>query len=340
MSEEARPQPSLIARIFRVKELGLVMALLLLLALILLSGERARQGFVGGSNIQNLSRQIALLAIFAIGETFVIISAGIDLSLGSLIAFCGVFSATLLAKHGVPMGWSILIVLAVSAFIGMLHGLFVTKARLAPFVVTLASMLILRGLAKVLSPNQTIALPDDRFGPFNYLGNGIIPLPGSEFGVPMPVIVLAVVAVPAIVLLRFTTWGRHLLALGGNEEATRLSGVNVHRVKTMAYVICGALAGMSGILDASYNRVGDPRAGSMFELRAIAAAVIGGASLMGGEGSIIGTVLGACIFGVIYNGINIVIRRGASIWENVIVGGVVLIAALIDVIRQRRQGKQ
>ncbi|MBM3475222.1 MAG: ABC transporter permease, partial [Armatimonadetes bacterium] len=253
-------------KLLKTKEVGLFLSLLILLLLILASGERAREGFSGVSNIQNLSRQIALLAIFAIGETFVIITAGIDLSVGSLIAFGGVLAASLLVKQGVGIAPTILIVLAVSGLIGWLHGLFVTKARLAPFVVTLASMLILRGLGRVLSPNQTIAIPEDQFGAFNYLSNG------QPWGVPMPVLIMVVVAIPSIVLLRYTLWGRYLLALGSNEEATRLSGVNVHRMKIMAYMLCGLLAGLSGVLDAAYNRVGDPRAGVMYELRAIAAA--------------------------------------------------------------------
>lgn len=318
-------------RFLRTKEVGLLLSLVILLTLILASGERAREGFSGASNIQNLSRQIALLAIFAIGETFVIITGGIDLSIGSLIAFSGVLAATLLVKQGMGMASAIGVVLAVSAAVGWLHGVLVTKARLAPFVVTLASMLVLRGFGRVLSPNQTIAIPEDQFAAFNYLSNG------QPWGVPMPVFIMVAIAVPSIVLLRYTQWGRYLLALGSNEEATRLSGVNVHRMKIMAYMLCALMGGLSGVLDAAYNRVGDPRAGVMYELRAIAAAVIGGASLMGGEGSVLGTILGACIFGVIYNGINIVLTKNASIWENVIVGAVVLIAALIDVIRQRRQ---
>jgi ribose/xylose/arabinose/galactoside ABC-type transport system permease subunit len=318
-------------RLLRAKEIGLVIALALLLALILLSGPEARAGFSGIGNIRNLSRQIALLTIFAIGETFVIITAGIDLSIGSMIAFCGVLVASLMVNLGVPMGWAILIVLAVSVLIGLIHGGLITKARIAPFVVTLGSMLILRGLAQVLSPNATVALPQDRFAAFSYLANG------QPWGIPMPVILMVLIAVPAFVLLRYTLWGRYLLALGGNEEAARLSGVSVHRAKTLAYVFCSLLAGLSGILTASYLRVGDPRGGMMYELRAIAAAVIGGASLMGGQGGVLGTLLGACIFGVLYNGINIAIQKNASVWENVIVGVVVLIAALIDVLRQRRQ---
>jgi len=318
-------------RLLRIKELGLLIALAILLALILASGPRAREGFSGISNIQNLSRQIALLAIFAIGETFVIITAGIDLSIGSLIAFCGVLVASLMVNQGVPMPLAIALVIVVSGLIGVGHGGLVTKARIAPFVVTLGSMLILRGAARVLSPNQTIAIPEDRFGAFNYLANG------QPWGIPMPVIIMVVIAVPAVIFLRSTLWGRYLVALGGNEEAARLSGVNVHGMKTLAYMLCGLLGGLSGILDAAYNRVGDPRAGVMYELRAIAAAVIGGASLMGGEGSVFGTILGECIFAVLYNCINIVLTKNASIWENVIVGASVLIAALIDVLRQRRQ---
>ena len=318
-------------KLLRAKELGLLIALGLLLALIVASGPEARAGFSGVSNIQNLSRQIALLTIFAIGETLVIVTAGIDLSIGSMIAFCGVLVASLMVDYGVPMGWAILIVLVVSGLVGVIHGGLITKARIAPFVVTLGSMLILRGFAQVLSPNATIALRQDQFATFTYLANG---QPG---GIPMPVLLMVAIAIPAFVFLRYTLWGRHLLALGGNEEAARLSGVNVHRVKTLAYVLCSLLAGLSGILAASYLRVGDPRGGVMYELRAIAAAVIGGASLMGGEGSVLGTILGACIFGVLYNGINIVIKKNASVWESVIVGAVVLNAALLDVLRQRRQ---
>ena len=318
-------------KLLRTKEVGLFTSLLILVALILISGPRARESFTGVGNIQNLSRQTALLAIFAIGETFVIITAGIDLAVGSLIAFTGVLAASLLAKHGLGIGPTVLIVLAVSAAIGGLHGLFVTKSRLAPFVVTLASMLILRGFAQVLSPIQTIPISEDEFAAFNYLSNG------QPWGIPMPVFIMVAVAIPSVVLLHCTLWGRYLLALGSNEEATRLSGVNVHRMKTLAYVLCGLLGGLSGILDAAYSRQGSPSAGQMYELRAIAAAVIGGASLMGGSGSVLGTILGACIFAVIYNGINIVYTKNASIWENVIVGAVVLVAALLDVVRQRRQ---
>jgi ribose transport system permease protein len=318
----------IVRRVVAIQEAGMLLALLALCAVILLSGQDAREAFLGPSNLQNVSRRVAMLALFAIGETLVIIAAGIDLSLGSLIAAAGVLVAHLMVKAGVGMAPAMLTVLGLSGCVGCFHGLCVTKLRLQPFVVTLASMLILRGSAKLLSPNMTIPLREANFGRFNAISNGDVA------GIPVPCLILVGVAVPAVLLLRSTPWGRQLFALGGNEEAARLSGVNVHAIKIGAYCLCSALGGLSGMLDAALNRVGDPRAGVMYELRAIAAAVIGGSSLMGGQGSVIGTIIGAGIFVVLYNGINLVIKLNASLWENVVVGGAVLLAVLLDVARR------
>ena len=320
-----------VRRVVAAKEVGMLLALLVLCAVILLSGQEARDAFLGTSNLQNVARRVAMLALFAIGETFVIIAAGIDLSVGSLIAAAGVLVARLMVKASVPMVPAMLIVLGLSAGVGLFHGLSITKLGLQPFVVTLATMLMLRGGALLLSANMPIPLTETQFGHFNAISNGMV------VGVPIPCFILVGVAIPCIALLRGMAWGRQLYAIGGNEEAARLSGVNVHAVKISAYCLCSVLGGLSGMLDAALSRVGDHRAGLMYELRAIAAAVIGGSSLMGGQGSAIGTIIGAAIFVVVYNGINLVIEQDPSLWENLVVGATVLVAVLIDIMRQRRR---
>ncbi len=313
--------------ILKLRESGIFISLVLIVLVILLSGEGPRESFLRQSNLQNLSRQIALLAIFAIGETFVVIAGGIDLSVGSLIAFSGVLAGLLMVNLHVPIVPAILIVLVASALVGLLHALLISKVGLQPFVATLGTMCMLRGVSLLLTDSLPIPIVDERF---TWLGNG------RPAGIPTPVIVLTVVAVLGALFLRGTIHGKYLYALGSNEEATRLSGINVSRVKIVAYSLCSLLTGLAGVVFAAYARQGNPSSGMAYELNAIAASVIGGCSLTGGEGSIIGTLLGATILSVILNGLNLIVSKNASLWEGVIVGTVVIAAVGLNSIRQRR----
>lgn len=310
----------------RTREAGIFLSLLLIVVLILASGEGPRESFLRHQNLQNLSRQIALLSIFAIGETFVVIAGGIDLSVGSLIAFSGVLTGLLMVNAQMPAVPAILIVLCVSLLVGVLHATLISRIGLQPFVATLGTMCILRGVSLLLTDSLPIPIVDEGF---TWLGNG------RPAGIPTPVIVLAVVALITQVILRGTVHGKYVYALGSNEEATRLSGINVDRVKVLAYAICSLLTGVAGVVFAAYARQGNPASGVSYELNAIAAAVIGGCSLTGGEGSILGTVLGATILSVILNGLNLVVSKNASLWEGVIVGTVVVAAVGLNTIRRR-----
>lgn len=316
--------------ILRTREIGILISLLLIVVVILAAGPGPRESFLRPTNLQNLSRQIALLAVFAIGETFVVIAGGIDLSVGSLIAFSGVLTGILMVNLGLPPAIAISAVLLVSLLVGVLHALLISKMRLQPFVVTLGTMCVLRGVSLLLTDSLPIPIVDESF---TYLGNG------RPLGIPTPVFVLAAVAAFGILIMRGTIHGKYIYALGSNEEATRLSGIDVTRVKMIAYSLCTLLTGLAGIIFAAYDRQGNPSAGIGYELNAIAAAVIGGCSLAGGEGSIIGTILGASVLSVILNGLNLVIAKNASLWEGVIVGAVVIAAVALNTIRQRRSSQ-
>ena len=316
--------------LLRTRETGILLSLLAIVLVILLSGPAARESFLRPANLQNLSRQIALLSIFAVGETFVIIAGGIDLSVGSLIAFSGVLTGLLVVEAGLPLALALPIVLVASALVGLLHALLISRLSLQPFVATLGTMCILRGVALLLTDSLPIPIVNESF---THLGNGRL------MGVPIPVYICLGVAAIGIAIMRGTVWGKYLYALGSNEEATRLSGIDVSRMKVVAYSLCALFTGLAGVVYAAYDRQGNPATGTGYELNAIAAAVIGGCSLAGGEGSVVGTILGASVLSVILNGLNLVIAKNASLWEGVIVGTVVVAAVAVNTIRQRRSGQ-
>jgi len=321
-----RSNAQAVLSIFRTREAGIFLSLLLIIGLILASGPQPRESFPRPENLRNLSRQIALLGIFAIGETFVIIAGGIDLSVGSLIAFSGVLSGLLLVKLHLPTAVVIPIVLLASLLVGVVHALLIAKVGLQPFVATLGTMCILRGASLLLTDSLPIPISDETFV---YLGNG------RPWGIPTPVIILAGVGILGGLFLRRVTHGKYLYALGSNEEAARLSGIDTTRAKLVAYGLCSLLTGLAGIVFAAYALQGSPNSGLAYELNAIAAAVIGGCSLAGGVGSVSGTVLGASVLSVILNGLNLAIRKNASLWEGVIVGTVVVVAVSLNTLRQR-----
>jgi ribose transport system permease protein len=282
--------------------------------------------FLTRENLITVGVQIAVVAILAIGETFVIVSGGIDLSVGSVLALSGMATALLLT-HGAPVPAAILAGLAVGALCGLINGLLVTWTRLPSFIVTLGMMGICRGFSKIPTDAQaTPALP----GSFTWIGSGRL-LHGL---LPIPVLVMIAVAVLAHLVLRYTRLGRYCYAMGSNLEAARLSGVNTRLHTCLVFVICGLLAGLAGVVGTARLTIGDPTAGRGYELDGIAAAVIGGASLMGGVGTIIGTMLGAFIMAVLRNGCDL--KEISPHWQEVVIGAVIILAVLIDRFRHRQ----
>ncbi|MBM3494593.1 MAG: ABC transporter permease [Armatimonadetes bacterium] len=298
----------------------------------------ARETFYSDRNVLNLTRQIALLAIFAIGETVVIITAGIDLSLGSLIAFTGMVTALCVTRLDPAMGATgavvagIALALAVALLIGATHATLIHRLRLPPFVVTLASLLILRSQSLVANDQLPVTL--ESYPSLLYLANGTL-FENGPVPIPVPVIVMLAVSVVFSLLLTRSRIGRYVYSVGSNETATRLSGVSVYSVKLFAYGASALLGGVAGVLWASYGGQGDPLAGQSYELDAVAASVVGGADLMGGRGSVAGTVLGATLLMVIFSAINLTLTK-PDLWRGTVVGGVLLLAVLTTAIQQRR----
>jgi ribose transport system permease protein len=310
------------------RELGVVIALLLLCAFF---WWRNPGVFTKPANLAVIMRFIATFGILAIGEILVIITGGIDLSVGSMTALTGVLVAWLMVKGvgGVMFGVipAILIVLAFAALVGLWHGFFVTKVGVPAFIITLGTWLIASGAAAYLTKGYPIVF--DSGHPFLVLGQG-------EFhSIPIMFIVLVVVALAASFVLNLTTLGRHIYAVGGNREAARVSGVKVDAVRMFCYATSGVMAGIVGILLASRLGQGTPVVGTSYELWAIAATVIGGTSLFGGEGTVLGAIVGAAIMGVMQNGM--VLVNLSSYLQTVILGIVLVIAVTYDTLRRRRK---
>lgn len=278
--------------------------------------------FFTPDNILNVSLQTSITAIIAVGMTFVILTSGIDLSVGALAAFTGVVTTTLL-KLSIP--FALLLPLGMLAGIligltsGVIAGTFVTKFSITPFIVTLALMTIWRGASYMFTDGRPVwGLPEQ----FSLLGSGRLA------GVPIPTIMMVSIYALAYVVLNKTPFGRYVYAVGGNKEAARLAGINTNRILMYVYMICGSLASFSGILLASRINSGSPNAGLMYELDVIAAVVVGGTSLFGGRGSIVGTFVGAMLIGILRNGLNLL--NVNSYVQQVIVGVVILLAVLMD----------
>lgn len=318
------------------REFG-VIVVLVAICLIIPFTEAQDRFFLQG-NIQNILRNMALLGVFAIGQTLVIITGGIDLSLGSVIAFTGMLMAlvmTRLANYFIPevsMIAGLTVALLAGLFIGCVHATLIHQLKLPPFVVTLASMLFFRSQSLLINKRLPITLQD--FPAALFLANGNL-FEGTRFAVPMPLVILLVVSLFMIVALQKMRIGRYLYSVGSNEQATRLSGVNVYTVKLFAYGMSGLLGGLAGILAAAYGGQGDPQVGSGYELEAVAASVVGGANLMGGQGSVAGTILGALLLYTIFSAINLTLDD-PNLWQGTVVGTVLLFAVLVMAFQQRR----
>lgn len=305
-------------RLIAIKSWGLVIALVVIGAVL----SFAKPNFLTVPNLVNVIRQISINGILAVGVTFVLLTGGVDLSLGSLVALTGVAAASL-GHPQYPVVVPLTLGVLTGAACGAVNGIVVTWGRVAPFIVTLGMMTIARGLALVVSGGR----------PVSNLSPAFTRLGGDLVGMPIPVIVLAVVAVVSYLCLNNLRLGRHLYAVGGNEKAARASGIKVGVVKMFAYTVCGALAGVAGVVLAARITTGQPNAGVGYELDAIAAVVIGGTSLSGGVGGVGGTILGALLMGVINNGLDLL---NVSSYYQAIVKGIIIVGAVwLDRNRQK-----
>jgi ribose transport system permease protein len=297
-----------------------------LIGLVLLSGALwiATPHFLTVSNLLNVAEQSSIIGIIAVGMTFVIITGGIDLSVGSIVALSGVAMATSL-HAGAELPLAMLVGLGTGTACGAMNGLLITIGRLPPFIATLGMMSVARGVALMITDGRPISgFPEA----LRVLATGEV------LGIPAPVVIMLVIYGLAHLVLGRTKLGRYTYAIGGNEEAALLSGVNVRLYKTMVYAIGGLLSAVTSLLLVARLNSAQPIAGIMYELDAIAAVVIGGASLLGGEGSVVGTLIGALIMAVLRNGLNLL---GVSSYvQQVAIGSVIIIAVLVDMGLKRR----
>jgi ribose transport system permease protein len=279
--------------------------------------------FLTVSNLMNIAEQASINAVIAVGMTFVIIAAGIDLSVGSIVALSGVVLAGALQSN-VPVVPSILLGLGVGALCGLSNGLLISYGKLPPFIATLGMMSVARGAALFYTDGR----PVSGFSPeFRSLATGAIAQ------IPSPVIIMIVLYVLAHGVLNRTRLGRYTYAIGGNEEAANLSGINTRLIKTTIYGICGMLSGLAAVILTARLNSAQPIAGMMYELDAIAAVVIGGTSLLGGEGKISGTLIGVLIMGILRNGLNLL--GLSSFTQQVVIGCVIILAVLVDMALRR-----
>jgi ribose transport system permease protein len=302
------------------KELGILTLLIVLCAVVAVRNPQ----FLSSTNIQNMSRLIGSYGIFSIGVGIVIITGGIDLSVGSIFALLGVLLSMMLLDWRWPAGAALAAVLGLGAGLGALHGWLVTRLKLQPFIVTLCGLLLYRGLARYIAADTTKGFGTG--GGFDWLRHLAT---GSLLGIPMPFVLLIVISAIMWVVLHRSIYGRHLFAVGRNEEASRYSGINSRNVIAYAYIISGALAGISAILIAFYtNSISPSSHGNFYELYAIAAAVLGGCSLRGGEGSIVGILIGTALLQVLRNLVNLLDIPGSL--DFAVMGAVILLGVIAD----------
>ncbi|WP_018896636.1 ABC transporter permease [Rhizobium sp. 2MFCol3.1] len=293
----------------------------------------ATNNFLTQGNLIGIMQATAVNGVLAVACTFVIVSGGIDLSVGTLMTFCSVITGVLLTFLGLPMPLGIIGALLTGAFCGAISGIVIAKFKIPPFIATLGMMLILKGLSLVISGVKPIYFNDTPNFPMisidSFVGQIV---PGLE--IPNGVLILFVVAIIASIILNRTLLGRYIFALGSNEEAARLSGVNVDRWKIVTYALGGLVCGIAGLLIASRLNSAQPALGQGYELDAIAAVVIGGTSLSGGRGTVLGTIIGAFIMSVLNNGLRIM--GVAQEWQIVVTGIIIIVAVFVDMILRKK----
>jgi inositol transport system permease protein len=302
--------------------------LFLALLIVFFTSQNAR--FISVRNLTNILTEGSIYGIIAVGMTFVILTAGVDLAVGSLLAFAGMAGATVAGQLGADfsMSWiaALFTAILVGAIAGYLQGKAVTWLHIPPFIVTLGGMTIWRGATLILHDGAPISGFD---AGYRWWGTGTILL------VPVPVALFALVAALGYLVQRYTRYGRHVYAVGGNPEAARLNGLNVAAIVTSVYVVVGLLSGLAGFLQSARLGAAEATAGSGYELRVIASVVIGGASLAGGRGSIGGTIIGALLIGVLTNGL--VIMHVSSYWQQVVIGLIIVAAVAFDTFAKARR---
>lgn len=292
---------------------------LILLAIIL---SLATPAFLTGSNILNVGIQAATVAILAFGETFAIVAAGIDLSVGSVAAVSSMFAAYAGASMGMPAWLTVVVGIVAGAVFGALSGIANAYLKLPSFIATLAMMSVARGLTLVISDGRPISTS----GVVNFFG-------GTILNIPVPIVMMIIMGIIAAIILNFTTIGRSMYAVGGNMEASRLSGISVHKTQIVVFILSGIFAAVAGLVIAGRLHSAQPQAATGYEMDAIASTVIGGASLSGGKGKVSGTFVGAILLAVIRNGLNIL--NVSSFWQQVVIGLVIAAAVSFDTLRRK-----
>jgi ribose transport system permease protein len=306
------------------QEFGVVLILLAMVVFLSLYTDT----FLTSTNIFNILRAFSWIAISAFGQCMVIITTGVDLSVGSVMGLSGLASAMLLVRD-VPVSIAVVGGLAAGLIVGLANGLMITKGKLPPFIATLGTLLMARGICNGLTGGWPVRdLPQS----FRTLGQYDIPI--GNVGVPLPLIFMLILAVITSLFLSRSKWGYRIYAVGGNEEATRLSGISTDKIKIMVYTLCGVLTAIGGVLMTARLGVAAPTAASAYELDVIAAAVVGGTSFSGGEGTILGVLVGAAIMQVLRTGL--VLTGVSAYWLQAVQGFVIVTAIMLDQLRKRR----
>ncbi len=306
-----------------IKSMSNTIVVLAALVVLCIALSLASPYFATKNNLINIVLQAAINATLACGMTFVILTGGIDLSVGSIVAFAGILLGVML-KAEIPLAVALLGCVLIGGICGLVNGLLVTRINLPPFISTLGMMSIARGGALYIADGRAIS---GFSGKLNYIGSGTI------LGIPVMILIMALTFLIGLFVLKFTRAGRYIYAIGGNVEATRLSGINTNRYTTLVYVICGLTAGLAAVLLTSRLDSAQPVAGEGYELDAIAATVIGGTSLSGGEGKLSGTIIGALIIAVLNNGLNLL--NVSSYIQQIVIGLVIILAVTFDRIRSK-----
>lgn len=314
-----------IKRLLRARETGIAVVVLAMITFLSL----ATDTFFTASNLAVVSRQISLNAIIAMGMTLVILMGGIDLSVGSVVAISSVMLGLTMVRWNMPIWLGIVIGILMGVVIGFINGALVVRTKVPPFIITLGMMGLARGAALVITKGTSIS-----GFPTNYFPIG----QGFMFNlVPIPVVIAIVLAILVHIVLSRTTFGRRIYLLGSNEEAALLSGINVNRMKVMIFTICSAFAAIEAVIETSRMATGQPASGSGYELTAIGSVIIGGASMAGGEGTVLGTMLGAVLLGLITNGL--ILLGISAYWQQVFSGTIIILAVALDTWRRQQKTK-
>ena len=328
MNEKKKAASNSAVKRFFSENLG-ILAALVVLCVFLGVFPGTSQYFVTVKNLFNVLRQISTNLLLACGMTMVIILGGIDLSVGSIIALSGVLAAGCVSRYGLSIPAAFAVGILIGIVFGIFNGFVISKTTIPPFIVTLATMNIARGLAGVYTGGSPVRVVSKEW---QWVGAGYVA------GIPVPVIIMIIVFVISMFILNRTKMGRYIYAVGGNPMAARFSGIDVSRVKFLVYSYSGIMAGIAGIILASRMYSGQPTAGEGAEMDAIAAVVVGGTSMAGGSGKLSGTLIGALIIGILNNGLNLM--NVNSFWQTVVKGVVILLAVMIDFFRNRNKAKQ